>query len=224
MILQQALGPILRGMFTVTIPLAVISCVLGFILAIILVIMRYTNIAIFRWISKGTVFLMRGTPMLVILYLLFFGLAEFRIMLSSWGTAIIAFTLFVAAFLSEAIRGTLQAVDTGQWEAGFSLGLPKYKVFRLIIIPQAIPATIPTFIGYFISAIKMTSLVSNIALSDMLLAGKQFIDYYYAPFLIYFLLSILYLLMYSVLAWIQRRVTNYFLKAQVDPLEQFLMN
>jgi His/Glu/Gln/Arg/opine family amino acid ABC transporter permease subunit len=222
MILRQAIGPIFRGMVTVTIPISVLSCLVGLILAVVLIIMRYSKIGLFRFISKSIVWLIRGIPMLVLLYFLFFGLAEFNILLSSWTTAIIAFSLFEAAFMSEAIRGVLQAVDQGQWEAGLSLGLPKMHVFRRIIIPQAIPPVIPTLIGYFISAIKMTSLVSNIGLSDMLLEGSQFIDYYYAPFIVYTLLSFFYLLLFTILTFIQRKAYQYFNNEREDLLAKFL--
>ncbi len=222
MILRQAIGPIFRGMVTVTIPISVLSCLMGLLLAVVLIVMRYSKMGLFRFISKSMVWLIRGIPMLVLLYFLFFGLAEFDILLSSWTTALIAFSLFEAAFMSEAIRGSLQAVNQGQWEAGLSLGLSKMKVFRKIIIPQAIPPVIPTLIGYFISAIKMTSLVSNIGLSDMLLEGRQFIDYYYAPFIIYALVSVFYLLLFAILTYIQKKAHHYFNKEREDLLAKFL--
>ena len=223
MILRQAIGPIFRGMVQVTIPIAVMSCIAGLLLGIILIIMRYSNFKPFRLISKGIVWFLRGTPMLVVLYFLFFGLAEYNILLSSWSTALIAFTLFEAAFMSEVVRGALQAVNQGQWEAGLSLGLSKFTVFRYIIVPQAIPPVISTLIVYFISAIKMTSLVSNIGLSDMLLAGKQFIDFYYAPFLIYGLLAFFYLLLFAILTFFQAKVHQYFSNEEEDLLSRFLM-
>ncbi len=222
MILRQAIGPILRGMVTVTIPISVLSCLAGLLLAVVLIVMRYSQIGLFRLISKSMVWLIRGIPMLVLLYFLFFGLAEFNILLSSWTTALIAFSLFEAAFMSEAIRGALQAINQGQWEAGLSLGMSKMKVFRKIIIPQAIPPVIPTLIGYFISAIKMTSLVSNIGLSDMLLEGRQFIDYYYAPFIIYALVSVFYLILFAILTFIQKKAHQHFNNEREDLLAKFL--
>lgn len=224
MILKQAIGPILKGMFTVTIPIAVLSCLAGLLLSFVLIIMRYSRFKWFQYFSKGIVWIIRGLPLLVILYFIFFGLAEFNIFLSSWTTALIAFTLFEAASMSEAIRGALQVVDRGQWEAGLSLGLTKYDVFKKIIIPQGIPPVISTLIGYFISAIKLTSLVSNIALSDMLLAGKQFIDFYYAPFLIYMLLGFFYLVLFAILTFIQNKVNRFFNNEREDLLAKFLMN
>lgn len=222
MILRQAIGPIFRGMVTVTIPISVLSCLAGLLLAVVFILMRYSKFRLMRWISKSIVWLIRGMPMLVLIYFLFFGLAEFDILLSSWTTALIAFSMFEAAFMSEAIRGALQAVDQGQWEAGLSLGLSKMTVFRKIIVPQAIPPVIPTLIGYFISAIKLTSLVSNIGLSDMLLAGKQFIDFYYAPFLIYGLISIFYLILFAILTFIQKKAHQYFNNEREDLLAKFL--
>ena len=223
MILRQAIVPIFRGMVTVTIPISILSSLAGLMLGIVLIIMRYSKFGLFRFISKNVVWLIRGTPMLVLLYFLFFGLAEYNILLSSWTTALIAFTFFGAAFMSETIRGAIQAVDQGQWEAGLSSGLPKFIVFRWIILPQAIPPIISPLIGHFISAIKMTSLVSNIGLSDMLLEGKQFIDFYYAPFLIYGLLAFFYLILFAILTFIQKRVHLYFNKEREDLLAKFLM-
>lgn len=224
MILKQAIGPILNGMLTVTLPISILSCLAGLLLSFVFILMRYSRFRLFRLFSRSFVWMIRGLPLLVILYFLFFGLAEYDILLSSWTTALIAFTLFEAASMSEAIRGALQAVDQGQWEAGLSLGLTKGDVFKQIIIPQGIPPVISTLIGYFISAIKLTSLVSNIALSDMLLAGKQFIDFYYAPFLIYALLGFLYLVLFAILTYLQNKAHQYFNKEREDLLAKFLMN
>lgn len=223
MIIRQAIGPIIRGMTTVTIPIAILSSLMGLMFAVVLIFMRYSKYGLLRSLSKSIVWSLRGTPLLVLLYFLFFGLAEFDILLSSWTTALIAFSLYGAAFMSEVIRGALQSIDQGQWEAGLSLGLSKFTVFRLIIIPQAVPPVVSTLIGYFISAIKMTSLVSNIGLSDMLLEGKQFIDYYYAPFIIYMLLSFFYLVLFAGLTFIQNKVHRYFNKEREDVLAKFLM-
>lgn len=223
LIFTQAIGPILNGMITVTIPLAVASSLAGLLLGLIFVLLRYSQFKLVRVSVKSLVWFLRGTPMLVLLYFLFFGLAELNMVLSSWQTALLAFTLFEAAFMSETIRGALSVIDQGQWEAGLALGLPKRTVLKKVIIPQALPPIAPTLIGYFISAVKLTSLVSNIALSDMLLAGQQFINYYYAPFFIYSIITALYLLMFSGLSYLQNKVDAHYHKSRGDLLTKFLL-
>lgn len=222
-IIQQAIGPIIEGMVTVTLPLALLSCFVGLILAFVFLLMRYSRFKLIRGIVKFIIWLIRGLPLLVLLYFLFYGLGEFNIFLTPWQTALIAFSLFQGAFMSEALRGALSSVDAGQWEAGLSLGLTRYQTFRLIILRQGFPIAIPTLIGYIISAVKMTSLVSSIGLSDMMLKGKQFIDYYYAPFIIYALISVFYLLIFTVLTVIQRYAEKYFNQGKVDYLAKFLI-
>lgn len=222
-IFTQAIGPILQGMLTVTIPLALASSLAGLLLGLIFVVAQYSRFKLLRAMVRSLVWVLRGTPLLVLLYFLFFGLAELNIVLSSWGTALLAFTLFEAAFMSETIRGALSAIDQSQWEAGLGLGLSTRTVLKRIIIPQALPPIMPTLIGYMISAVKLTSLVSNIALSDMLLAGQQFIDYYYAPFFIYSIVTILYLLMFAGLTAIQNKVAAHYHESHGDLLAKFLL-
>ena len=221
-IIKQAIGPVLEGMVKVTIPLAVLSCLIGLILAFLLILMRYSGKKVLVFIANALVWTIRGLPLLVSLYFLFYGLAEIDILLSPWMTSLIAFSLFEAAFMSEAIRGALMALDVGQWEAGLSLGMDKYKVFRKIIIPQVIPPVLPTLLGYFISALKLTSLVSSIGLSDMMLKGKQFIDYYYAPFTIYLLLAVLYLVLFAFLSFLQNWLSKRFSTMNDDHLVRFM--
>ena len=145
-----------------------ISLVLALIVGIIGGIARYNNKGITGKIAAGYVTVIRNTPLLIQLYFIFFGLPRLGITLSAFQTGIIGLTLNSGAYITEMVKGGLQAIPKGQYEAAEALGLTYWKSTGLIILPQALKITIPSIVNTFIGLFKDTSLVLVIGLFDLL--------------------------------------------------------
>ena len=150
---------------------------------------------------------MRGTPLLVQVFIVYYGLPTIGIEFSPITAGILALTLNVAAYLSETLRGSIHAVSQGQWSAGTSLGLTRTQTLRYIIGPQALRAAVPSLSN---SLIKDTSLVSVIAVTELMLATKELISTTFQPFPLYLAAAGVYWVLSSsfeqVQRWMERRL------------------
>ena len=153
---------------------------------------------------------MRGTPLLVQVFIVYYGLPSIGIEFSPITAGILALTLNVAAYLSETLRGSIHAVSQGQWSAGTSLGLTRTQTLRYIIGPQALRAAVPSLSNSLISLIKDTSLVSVIAVTELMLATKELISTTFQPFPLYLAAAGVYWVVSSsfeqVQRWMERRL------------------
>ena len=153
---------------------------------------------------------MRGTPLLVQVFIVYYGLPSIGIEFSPITAGILALTLNVAAYMSESLRGSIQAVSQGQWLAGTSLGLTRTQTLRYVVGPQALRAAVPSLSNSLISLIKDTSLVSVIAVTELMLATKELISTTFQPFPLYLAAAGVYWLLSSsfeqVQRWMERRL------------------
>ena len=147
---------------------------------------------------------MRGTPLLVQVFIVYYGLPTIGIEFSPITAGILALTLNVAAYLSETLRGSIHAVSQGQWSAGTSLGLTRTQTLRYIIGPQALRAAVPSLSNSLISLIKDTSLVSVIAVTELMLATKELISTTFQPFPLYLAAAGVYWVLSSSFEQVQR--------------------
>lgn len=142
-ILIDSLLPLLKAGVVFTIPLALVSFILGLILAIATALARLSSIKVLRLVARFYVWIIRGTPLLVQLFIIFYGLPYVGIILDPFIAAVIGFTLSVGAYGSEIVRASIQSIPKGQWEASYSVGMTRWQALRRVILPQAARVSIP---------------------------------------------------------------------------------
>ncbi|HHR1109705.1 TPA: amino acid ABC transporter permease [Raoultella ornithinolytica] len=189
-----------------TIPITLISFSLGLLLGFIVALIRLYGPAPLKSVVRFYVWIIRGTPLLVQLFLIFYALPSVRITLDAFPAAVIGFTLNVGAFTSEVIRATLLSVAKGQWEAAHSIGMSWGQSLRYIILPQAARVAVPPLSNTFISLVKDTSLASVITVPELFLAAQRIAAVTYQPLILYSEAALLYLLISSVLSYLQSRL------------------
>jgi polar amino acid transport system permease protein len=167
----EAIGLILRlCLFSVF-----FSLVIGFVCAL----GRYYNVAVLQRIAGVYIELSRNTPLLIQLFFLYFGLSQMGIKIASFPCAVIGLSFLGGGYMAEAFRGGFMAVGKGQIEAGLSIGLTRYQLIRYIVLPQALEVAIPALGANIIFLLKETSVVSIIALADLVAVAKDLIGMYY---------------------------------------------
>lgn len=205
-ILSDSFFPILKAGMQFTIPLTLITFVLGLLLAFFIALARLTNSKSLNGVAKFYVWIFRGTPLLVQIFILFYGLPSMGITLDPFPAAVIAFTLNKGAYSSEIIRAAILSIPKGQWEAAFSIGMTKSQAMRRIIIPQAIRVSLPPLGNSFISLVKDTSLAATITVTELFQKGQQIASVTYEPLWIYIEVAFIYLLFSTVLSYLQTKL------------------
>lgn len=198
--------PMLYAGLVFTIPITLISFFLGLLLGFIVALLRLYGPAPLKNVVRFYVWIIRGTPLLVQLFLIFYALPSVGITLDAFPAAVIGFTLNVGAFTSEVIRATLLSVAKGQWEAAHSIGMSWGQSLRYIILPQAARVAVPPLSNTFISLVKDTSLASIITVPELFLAAQRIAAVTYQPLILYSEAALLYLLICSVLSYLQSRL------------------
>ena len=199
----SSLPPLLLAAIKVSIPLAVISFIFGVGIAVITALARLSNNAILRFIFGFYVWIFRGTPLLVQLFIVFYGLPSVGVTLDVWACATIAFSLNVGAYASESVRAAILAVPKGQVEAAASLNMSSAQIFFHIVAPQAFRIAIPPLSNSFIALVKDTSLAASITMVDMFMVAQRIAARTYEPLLLYVEVALIYLVICTVLSGIQ---------------------
>ena len=194
---------LLPGLVT-TIPLTLISFAIGLVIAVVTALVLVAEIRGLRKLAGLYVWIIRGTPLLVQLYIIFYGLPGLGIMLDAFPAAIIAFSINVGAYTSETIRAAILAIPKGQMEAGYCVGLNYIQIMRRIVLPQALKVAFPSLFNSFIGLTKDTSLAANITVLEMFMATQRIAARTYEPFALYCEVGFIYLMMCTVLTKIQR--------------------
>jgi cystine transport system permease protein len=189
-----------------TLLFAVASMLLGLPLAAALMLVRVLRVPVLRQLTAVYVSAMRGTPLLVQVFIVYYGLPSIGIEFSPISAGILSLTLNVAAYMSETLRGAVGAVPAGQWLAGESLGLTRRQALRYVIVPQALRAAVPSLSNSLISLIKDTSLVSVIAVTELMLATKELISTTFQPFPLYLAAAGVYWVLSLSFEQVQRRM------------------
>ena len=213
----SSLPPLLLAAIKVSIPLAVISFIFGVGIAVITALARLSNNAILRFIFSFYVWIFRGTPLLVQLFIVFYGLPSVGVTLDVWACATIAFSLNVGAYASESVRAAILAVPKGQVEAAASLNMSSAQIFFHIVAPQAFRIAIPPLSNSFIALVKDTSLAASITMVDMFMVAQRIAARTYEPLLLYVEVALIYLVICTVLSGIQvilERRANVHLKVE----------
>ncbi|ABF46281.1 amino acid ABC transporter membrane protein, PAAT family [Deinococcus geothermalis DSM 11300] len=201
----QAL-PTLLAATPITLGYALAAMLLGLPLALLVALARLSRLAPLRWISGVYVSFMRGTPLLVQIFMIYYGLPSFGITVSPLVGGVAALTLNSAAYLSETIRAAILSVPRGQWEAAYSLGLTPRQTLQLIVLPQAARVALPSLGNTLIGLVKDTSLVSVITVVELLRSAQLVIARTFEPFGPYLAAALIYWAISSLLELVQRRL------------------
>lgn len=202
-IFMDSLLPLFKAGVAYTIPLALFSFVLGLLLAVATALIRLSSWRIPELIARFYVWIIRGTPLLVQLFIIFYGLPSAGIVLDPFIAAVIGFTLSVGAYSSEIVRAAILSIPKGQWEAAYSVGMTRGQALRRIILPQAARVSVPPLANSFISLVKDTSLAAGITYVEMFRTAQQITATTYEPLLLYSEAALFYLLFCSVLSGLQ---------------------
>ena len=202
----ESLPSLLWACLLFTVPLTLLSFAFGLGVGFVAAITRLFAPAPFAAIVRFYVWIIRGTPLLVQLFLIFYGLPSVGIVLDAFPAALIGFTLNVGAHTSEIIRAVLVSVPKGQWEAAYSTGMTWAQAMRRIILPQAARVAVPPLSNTFISLVKDTSLAAAITVPELFRAGQRIVATTYEPLIIYVEVALIYLVVSSALSSLQVRV------------------
>jgi len=206
LIIKESILPMVEAGIRFTIPLTIVSFAIGFLIALGVAIILVANIKILNVIAKIYVWIFRTTPMLVQIFIIFYGLPKAGILFEPFPAAILAFSLNVGAYLSETIRASILAVPKGQWEAGYAFGMTFSQVFFRNILPQAMKSAVPPMFNTFIGLVKDTSLAATITLPEMFMVTQRFVAFRYEPLLLYIEVAVLYMVICSLLTIVQKQM------------------
>jgi L-cystine transport system permease protein len=169
----DSLWPIVRGGLLGTIPLALLSFALGLVLALGVALLRLSRNRLLSSIARVYISVIRGTPLLVQLFVIFYGLPSLGVLIDPWPSAVIAFSLNVGGYAAEVIRAAILSVPRGQWEAAYTAGMSPRLTLRRVILPQAARVSVPPLSNTFISLVKDTSLASLILVTELFREAQQ---------------------------------------------------
>jgi polar amino acid transport system permease protein len=181
---------LLAGRWTVA--LSLIAFIGGGLVGLALLVLRLTKMPMADKLVGGYVQLFQGTPLLMQLFLSYFGIALFGINTSAWVAAAVALTLYTSAFLTEIWRGCVNAIPKGQWEAAESLALNFGEQLRYVVLPQAVKIAVPPTVGFLVQVIKGTALASVIGFVELTKAGTMITNATFKPFVVYSCVALLY--------------------------------
>jgi polar amino acid transport system permease protein len=195
----------------ITFKVSLVCLIIGVVIGFPVALARVYGPKWLRWFVSAYVEIFRGTPVLVQLFLIYYGLPQFGIIFSAFTSAYLAIGLNSAAYQSEYFRGAIQAIASGQMMAARSIGMTRLQAIRHIIIPQAFRFAIPSWSNEVVSMVKISSVVYLIAIPEMMYVAKGLISKYYNPMPTYVLVGLVYLvvigLMTLLLNEIERRTT-----------------
>lgn len=205
-IISESFWPMLKAGLLLTMPMTVASFGVGLFIASVTAFMRLSKVKALQKIAACYVWVFRGTPLLVQLYIVFFGLPSMGVKLGAIASAIAAFSLNVGAYCSESIRASILAIQKGQWEAAYSLSMTKWQALRRIVAPQSFAIALPPLSNTFISLVKDTSLAANITIAEMFQTTQRIAARTYEPMLLYCLVALIYLAFCTVLTALQGKM------------------
>ncbi|HJV40067.1 cystine ABC transporter permease [Caulobacter sp.] len=204
-LLRQSAPLLLKGA-GYTVLLSIIGMGVGVVLGFGLALMRLSRSPLLRWPAAVYVSAFRGTPLLVQLFLIYYGLPKFGVELSPLVSAGIGFSLNVAAYASEILRSAIDAVDKGQWEAASVLGMSRGQTLRRVILPQAARTALAPLSNSFIGLVKDTSLAAVIQVPELVRQTQLIVARTYEVFTLYLAAAAIYWILSTVLATLQHRL------------------
>ena len=187
-----------------TIPLTAISFAIALAIAVAAAMIMYVRVPVLTQLLRGYIWIFRGTPLLVQLFVVFYGLPKAGVLIAPFPAAVIVFSLNEGAYCAETVRAALEAVPVGQFEAGYCVGMSYLQMMRRIILPQAMRTAFPPLSNSLIAMVKDTSLAANITVTEMFMVTQRIVARTYEPLLLYMEVGLIYLIFSTVLTFVQR--------------------
>ena len=202
-ILITSFTKILLPGIKVTFPLTIISFALSFVLGLLLALVQVADIKVLKQFSRFYIWVFRGTPLIVQLFIIFFGLPSIGIVLDAFPAAVLGFGLNLAAYNAEVFRASIMAIPKGQTEAAYMIGLSYGKTMTRVVLPQAFPIAFPSLFNNLISLLKDTSLAASITVVELFTVTQQIAARTYEPFALYMEAALIYLIFSTLLSSLQ---------------------
>ena len=202
-IIVDAFPKLVEYFFKATVPLTILSFLLALVIAVIVALIQYANVKPLLPLCRFYIWLIRGTPLLVQLYVVFYVLPEIGIIWDAFPVAVIVFGFNEGAYMAETIRGSLESVSVGQLEAGYCVGLNYIQTMWYVVLPQAFRTAFPALSNSLISMVKGTSLASTITVREVLTEAKIINGRVMETGGLYILVAVIYLAFCTLLTWLQ---------------------
>lgn len=202
-ILVDSFWKILLPGLTATIPLTVIAFAFAMVIAVVMALVQFANVRGFKQFARFYIWVFRGTPLLVQLFVVFYGLPSVGVLIDPFPAAVLVFSLNEGAYCAEIVRAALESVPIGQLEAGYCTGMSYIQTMRRIILPQAMRTAFPSLANSVIAMVKDTSLAANITVTEMFMATQRIVARTYEPLALYIEVGVIYLIFSTVLTKLQ---------------------
>lgn len=202
-VIVDSFTKILLPGLTVTIPLTILSFTFAMIIAVALAMVQFAQVRILKELARFYIWIIRGTPLLVQLFVIFYGLPNLGIVLPPFPSAVIVFSINEGAYCAEVVRAAMEAVPKGQMEAGYCVGMSYMQIMRRIVLPQALRIAFPSLCNSLIAMVKDTSLAANITVAEMFMATQKIVARTYEPLVLYLEVGFIYLMFCTVLTKLQ---------------------
>lgn len=206
-IIRQSI-PLLAEGVVVTLQVSALAAILGLFLGVVLGLGSLSRSRPVRWLVTGYVDFIRGTPLLIQIFLVFFALPMIGIRFDEFWAGVFALSLNAAAFVAEVVRGGVGSIERGQSEAALAIGMRHRQILVHILLPQAYRQMVPPLTNELISLVKNSSLLSVISVYELTRAGQAIISVHFVPFEIYTLLALYYYVLIKALSWLSVRIES----------------
>lgn len=203
-ILVDSFPRILLPGLRMTIPLTAIAFSLAMVIATVVALIQFAHVKVLTQLSRFYIWVIRGTPLLVQLFVVFYGLPKLNIYIDAFPAAVLVFSINEGAYCAETMRAALESVPVGQIEAGYCVGMRYTQIMRRIVLPQALRTAFPPLSNSLISMVKDTSLAANITVMEMFMATQRVVARTYEPLALYLEVALIYLMFSTLLTWLQR--------------------
>ena len=204
-ILVDSFPKLLRYGVEVTIPLTILSFLLALVVAVIVALIQYANVKVLRQLCRFYIWIIRGTPLLVQLYLVFYGLPSVGVVIDAFPAAVLVLGFNEAAYMAETMRGALESVSRGQMEAGYCVGMNYVQIMMHVVLPQAFRTAFPALGNSMIAMLKETSMAATITVMEMFRQAQVINGRVYESLALYGEVAVIYLIFCTVLTWLQHK-------------------
>lgn len=205
-LVTESLWPLAKALLVGTIPLTAVSFVLGLVVALLVALMRLSSVRAVSSLARVYISVIRGTPLLLQLFIVFYGLPNVGIRFDPFPAAVVALTANVGGYAAETIRAAILSVPRGQWEAASTIGMGYVTTLRRVVLPQAVRTAIPPLSNTLISLVKDTSLASTILVGEILRKAQEIAAPTYQFFLLYGVAAVFYWVVCQLLSLLQNRL------------------
>lgn len=202
-ILVEAFPKLMNAAFKTMVPLTILGFSFAMVISLAVALVQVANLPVLKQLARFYIWIFRGTPLLVQLFVVFYGLPKVGILIDAFPSAVIVFALNEGAYAAETMRAAIESVSEGQIEAGYCVGLNYVQIMWHIVLPQAMRTAFPSLSNALISMVKDTSLASVITVQEIMMTAQRVNATYYEPLLLYVEAGFVYLIFSTVLTWLQ---------------------